>query len=95
MTGGQVAPSTQVGSRTLITPYGNLERPLDGCRVAAAVCWATPVSRWSTAHRKQFPRAFKKALNHKGFSFVEVLFQCPVQTGRYVLGSGSPSFNLQ
>jgi 2-oxoglutarate ferredoxin oxidoreductase subunit beta len=94
MTGGQVAPSTQVGSRTQTTPYGNLEKPLDGCKVAIAA-GATMVSRWSTAHPKALSRTFKKAINHKGFSFVEVISQCPVQTGRYILGSGAPSFNLQ
>ncbi|MDI6725921.1 MAG: thiamine pyrophosphate-dependent enzyme [Smithellaceae bacterium] len=94
MTGGQVAPSTEVGSKTQTTPYGNLEKPLDFCRVAIAA-GATMVSRWSTAHPRELSRTFKKALNHKGFSFVEVVSQCPVQTGRYILGSGSPEFNLQ
>jgi 2-oxoglutarate ferredoxin oxidoreductase subunit beta len=94
MTGGQVAPSTQVGSRTQTTPYGNLEKPLDGCKVAIAA-GATLVSRWSTAYPKALTRTFKKAINHKGFAFVEVVSQCPVQTGRYILGSGVPSFNLQ
>ena len=94
MTGGQVAPSTQVGSRTQTTPYGNLEKPLDGCKVAIAA-GATMVSRWSTATPKALSRTFKKAINHKGFAFVEVISQCPVQTGRYILGSGDPPFNLQ
>jgi 2-oxoglutarate ferredoxin oxidoreductase subunit beta len=94
MTGGQVAPSTQLGSRTQTTPYGNLEKPLDGCKVAMAA-GATMVSRWSTAHPKVLTRTFKKAINHKGFAFVEVVSQCPVQAGRYILGSGAPQFNLQ
>ncbi len=94
MTGGQVAPSTGVGSRTQTTPYGNLEKPLDGCKVAMAA-GATMVSRWSTAHLKALSRSFQEAITHKGFSFVEVISQCPVQTGRYILGSGAPQFNLQ
>ncbi len=94
MTGGQVAPSTQVGSRTQTTPYGNLEKPLDGCKIAAAA-GATFVSRGSTAYPKALTRIFKKAVTHKGFSFVEVVSQCPVQTGRYIHGSGAPQFNLQ
>ncbi|HSR13673.1 MAG TPA: thiamine pyrophosphate-dependent enzyme [Thermodesulfobacteriota bacterium] len=94
MTGGQVAPSTQVGARTQTTPYGNLEKPLDGCKVAMA-CGATMVSRWSTAQPKVLTRTFKAAMEHKGFSFIEVISQCPVQTGRYILGSGAPQFNLQ
>jgi len=94
MTGGQVAPSTQVGARTQTTPYGNLEKPLDGCKVAMAA-GATMVSRWSTAHSKPLTHAFKAALNHKGFSYVEVISQCPVQTGRYILGSSAPQFIFQ
>jgi 2-oxoglutarate ferredoxin oxidoreductase subunit beta len=94
MTGGQVAPSTAFGSRTQTTPYGNIEKQLDGCKVAIA-CGATMVSRWSTAHPKQLVKAIKKAISHKGFSYVEIISQCPVQTGRYLLGSGSPQFNLQ
>ena len=26
---------------------------------------------------------------------MEIISQCPVQTGRYILGSGAPQFNLQ
>jgi 2-oxoglutarate/2-oxoacid ferredoxin oxidoreductase subunit beta len=94
MTGGQVAPSTPFNGKTQTTPYGNVEKKLDGCRVAIAA-GATHVSRWTTAHPKQLVKAFKKAINHKGFSYIDVISQCPVQTGRYLLGSGSPQFNLQ
>jgi 2-oxoglutarate ferredoxin oxidoreductase subunit beta len=94
MTGGKVAPSTAFGSKTQTTPYGNVENKLDGCKVAIA-CGATMVSRWTTAHPKQLIKAIKKAIAHKGFSYVEIISQCPVQTGRYLLGSGSPQFNLQ
>lgn len=94
MTGGQVAPSTPFMARTQTTPYGSVENKLDGCKVAIA-CGATHVSRWTTAHPKQLTKAIKKAIGHKGFSYVEIISQCPVQTGRYLLGSGSPEFNLK
>jgi 2-oxoglutarate ferredoxin oxidoreductase subunit beta len=94
MTGGQVAPSTPFMAKTQTTPYGSVENRLDGCRVSIAA-GATMVSRWTTAHPKQLIKALKKAINHKGFSYVEIISQCPVQTGRYLLGSGSPQFNLQ
>jgi 2-oxoglutarate/2-oxoacid ferredoxin oxidoreductase subunit beta len=94
MTGGQVAPSTPFRGKTQTTPYGSVENRLDGCRVSLAA-GATMVSRWTTAHPKQLIKALKKAINHKGFSYIEVISQCPVQTGRYLLGSGSPQFNLQ
>ncbi len=34
---------------------------------------ATHVSRWSTAHPKALIRTFENAINHKGFSFVEII----------------------
>jgi 2-oxoglutarate ferredoxin oxidoreductase subunit beta len=80
MTGGQVAPSTPFQGKTQTTPYGSVEGRLDGCKVAIAA-GATHVSRWSTAHIKQLTKAIKKAINHKGFSYIEVVSQCPVQTG--------------
>lgn len=94
MTGGQVAPSTPFQGKTQTTPYGSVEGRLDGCKVAIAA-GATHVSRWTTAHIKQMTKAIKKAISHKGFSYIEIISQCPVQTGRYLLGSGSPEFNLK
>jgi len=94
MTGGQVAPSTPFQAKTQTTPYGSVENKLDGCKVAIA-SGATFVSRWTTAHPKQMVKTLKKAIAHKGFSYVEIVSQCPVQTGRYLLGSGSPEFNLK
>lgn len=34
----------------------------------------------------------EKAILHKGFSFVEVMTQCPTQAGRNIYGSGDPAF---
>ena len=45
MTGGQVAPTTPLQAVATTTPYGNLERQLNGCKVAIAA-GATMVSRW-------------------------------------------------
>ena len=51
---------------------------------------ATYVARWTTAHPTQITRALKEAINHKGFSFIEILSQCPTQSGRLIWGSGDP-----
>jgi 2-oxoglutarate ferredoxin oxidoreductase subunit beta len=90
MTGGQAAPTSPLHATTQTTPYGNPEMPLDGVNLAIAA-GATFVSRWSTAHPRQLTRALKNAMKHRGFAYVEVIAQCPVQTGRYVMGSGQPS----
>ncbi|HEX9016566.1 MAG TPA: 2-oxoacid:ferredoxin oxidoreductase subunit beta, partial [Chloroflexota bacterium] len=56
---------------------------------------ATYVARWTTAHPVQITRAFKEAINHKGFSFIEILSQCPTQTGRLIHGTGDPVENFR
>jgi len=81
MTGGQVAPTTPQGVRTATTPEGNAEPAFDLCRLVQAA-GATFVARWTTAHPRQLTAAVKAALVHRGFAFVEVLSQCPVQYGK-------------
>ena len=82
MTGGQVAPTTPFQMRTVTTPYGNPEHPFDLCRLVTAA-GATYVARWTTAHPRFITRSVIRALNHRGFSFVEVMSQCPVQFGKW------------
>jgi len=81
MTGGQVTPTTPLGARTATTPEGNLESPFDLCRLVAAA-GATYVARHSVYHIRALIRILKRALQHKGFAFVEVLSPCPTQYGR-------------
>jgi len=81
MTGGQVAPTTPLGLTTVTTPYGNAENPFDICELIKGA-GATFVARWTTYHPRQMEKTIKKAIQKKGFSFVEVLSQCPVEFGR-------------
>ncbi len=82
MTGGQVAPTTPVGVKTATTPHGNPERPFDLCRLVEAA-GASCVARWSSAHPRQITKAVLKGFQHSGFSFIEVMSQCPVQYGKW------------
>jgi 2-oxoglutarate/2-oxoacid ferredoxin oxidoreductase subunit beta len=81
MTGGQVAPTTPQGVRTVTTPNGNPEGSFDLCKLVEAA-GATYVARWTTAHLRQITRAVIQAMQHRGFSFIEILSQCPVQYGK-------------
>jgi len=81
MTGGQVAPTTPFGSRTTTTPYGSFEHPLDAARLAAAA-GACYVARWTTAQPKELKESIKKAINMKGFRFIEATSQCQTAYGR-------------
>jgi len=87
MTGGQVAPTTPIGLRTMTSPYGNIENDFDISGLATAA-GATYVARWTVIQTRQITKSVRKALEHRGFSFIEVVSHCPVQFGRKT-GMGS------
>ncbi|MEM3703051.1 MAG: thiamine pyrophosphate-dependent enzyme [Candidatus Bathyarchaeia archaeon] len=93
MTGGQVAPTTPSAVRTSTTPYGNIERIFDLCKLAETA-GATYVCRWTTAHSRSLINAIKKGLEHKGFALIEIVSQCPTYFGRYALGFTEPERHL-
>ncbi len=81
MTGGQVAPTTPFGAKTTTTPYGNFEYPLDVTKLMVA-SGASYAARWTTAHGEKLKEAMKKALQTRGFAFVEAASPCPTAFGR-------------
>ncbi len=81
MTGGQIAPTTSHGERTVTSPYGNPESPFDTVKLVTAA-GATYVARWTTNHPLELARSIREAIQHPGFSFIEVLSQCPTQQRR-------------
>jgi len=87
MTGGQMAPTTPRGLRTVTSPYGNIEDPFDISGLAMAA-GASFVARWTTYHARNITGTMKRAIQHRGFSFIEIVSQCPVQFGRRT-GMGS------
>ena len=90
MTGGQKSPSTPKGSVTKTSPFGSIDKPIDGCRLAMTM-GAAYVARWTTAHPVQLEKAIAEGIAHQGFSFIEVLCQCPVQAGKTVYGEKDPA----
>ena len=94
MTGGQVAPTTAAGLYTTTTPRGNMERPFDVCKLVETA-GGTYIARWTTAQPTAMISAIKKGLMHRGFSFIEVVCQCPTIFGRYALGMLDPVKNLE
>lgn len=83
MTGGQVAPTTPYKIKTSTTPYGNIERPFNLSALAIAA-GATFVAHWTTYHPRSLTKSIEKAIDHQGFSFIEVTSQCPVQYGKAI-----------
>jgi len=80
MTGGQVAPTTPLGLNTVTTPFGNAENPFDICKLVGAP--APPSWRAGPPTTAADRQDRKKAIQKKGFAFVEVISQCPVEFGR-------------
>jgi 2-oxoglutarate ferredoxin oxidoreductase subunit beta len=88
MTGGQVSPTTPLGMRTTTTPYENVEHPFKIADIVAAA-GGSYVARWTTYHPFQLMESMQNAINKKGFSFVEIISQCPVSYGK-MIGLGDP-----
>lgn len=88
MTGGQVAPTTPTGGRASTAPTGNQEPAFDACRLLEAA-GATFVARTTLYEPPVVAEIVAEAITHRGFSFVELISDCPVYYGRYNdLGEG-------
>ena len=88
MTGGQVAPTTLIGQKSLTTPDGrsaeNEGYPLHICEMLATLEAPVHIERVGLGSAKeivQATRAIKKAVENQvrglGFSLIEVLSPCP------------------
>ena len=88
MTGGQFSPTTPRGAFTMTSQLGHIEYPFDLCELTAT-CGATYVARWTTLQIRPLINSIKKGIQKKGFSFIEVISQCPTQYGkRNKIGNG-------
>lgn len=94
MTGGQIAPTSPLATKASTTPYGSSEQPFNLANLVDA-CGAVFVARWTTYHVHQLTRTITKALNTKGFSFVEIIAPCPtLHLRRNKLGDGLKMMQL-
>ncbi|MGE4268547.1 MAG: 2-oxoacid:ferredoxin oxidoreductase subunit beta [Deferribacterales bacterium] len=81
MTGGQYSPTTPKGARATTAPYGNSDNQFDIAHLAIGA-GATFVARTTTYHAVPMEKLMKQALEHKGFSIVEIIAGCPTGYGR-------------
>jgi len=81
MTGGQVSPTTPVGSFASTAPFGNLEQPFNISGLAEAA-GASFVARSTAFHATQLEGYIKRALLKPGFAVVEAMSPCPTVYGR-------------
>jgi 2-oxoglutarate ferredoxin oxidoreductase subunit beta len=82
MTGGQVGPTTPHDARAVTTQYGNFEYPFNLPYLAAA-SGASYVARWTVLHARRLEWSLREALQHPGFSFVEVIAPCSTAYARW------------
>ena len=81
MTGGQLAPTTPIGSRTTTSLDGSEENAFDTVALALAA-GATFVARTTTFDMQEMPLYIEQAILHPGFAVVEIITQCPTYFGR-------------
>jgi len=81
MTGGQFSPLSGSGVKATTAPYKTIDNEFDVVQLAVAA-GATFVARSTAFHAKESTDFLKKAIQHKGFSVVEIISQCPTHYGR-------------
>lgn len=81
MTGGQGSPTTPGSAFSTTTPYGNVEKHFEPADLAAAA-GATFVGRITVYHTPQMEKMIMDAIQHRGFSMIEVMSNCHTYFGR-------------
>lgn len=76
LTTGQSSPTTKQGTKTRSTPQGVVETEINPLAISIA-SGATFIARAYAGLAKQMNDMFALALNHSGFSIVDVLQPCP------------------
>ncbi|MHC4196741.1 MAG: thiamine pyrophosphate-dependent enzyme [Planctomycetota bacterium] len=82
MTGGQVSPTSKKDAKTITSPDGCQDTPINvQAIIKAHNCF---YARSSTFHLKHLKKSIVAALRHPGFAFVDVVCQCIVNNGRRI-----------
>ena len=75
LTKGQYSPTSPTGFQAGSTPYGNIEQPLNPLAMLIAY-GATFVAQGYSGKPKELTDIITKAIEHKGFAFVNVISPC-------------------
>jgi 2-oxoglutarate ferredoxin oxidoreductase subunit beta len=81
LTGGQLAPTTPLGRRSTTSLHGSIEPAFDLVKLALGA-GAGFVARTTSFDHRQMLDLMSRALQHRGFSFVDILTSCPTYFGR-------------
>jgi 2-oxoglutarate ferredoxin oxidoreductase subunit beta len=77
LTKGQYSPTSRTGMKTKSTPDGSIDYPVDPIKFALGAS-ATFVARTVDVDAKHLQQTLRRAHEHKGTAFVEILQNCPV-----------------
>lgn len=80
LTKGQAAPTTPLGDKTKSTAYGNPEAAVDPCALAISF-GASWVGRSFSGDVKGSTELMKKAIDHRGFAFLNIISPCVTWRG--------------
>ncbi len=75
LTTGQTSPTSRIGMKTKSMPFGNVDAPVNPISLALAA-GATFVARGFSGDQKHLVEILSKAIQHKGFSFIDVFSPC-------------------
>lgn len=75
LTTGQTSPTSRIGMKTKSMPHGSIEAPINPISLALAA-GATFVARGFSAEQKHLTELIKQAIQHKGFSFIDIFSPC-------------------
>jgi 2-oxoglutarate ferredoxin oxidoreductase subunit beta len=81
LTNSQTSPTTPKGMWTVSQKAGNIDPTFDTCNLAIAA-GASFVARETMLDPKKLEKVLIKAMEHKGFSMMEVLSNCHINLGR-------------
>jgi 2-oxoglutarate ferredoxin oxidoreductase subunit beta len=77
LTKGQYSPTSRSGMKTKSTPDGSIDHPVDPIAFALGA-GATFVARTIDVDAQHLQEVLRRAFEHKGTAFVEILQNCPV-----------------
>lgn len=77
LTKGQTSPTSEFGKKTRSTPFGSIEQPIHPVSFAVAA-EATFVARTVDTEPAHLQETLRRAAQHKGTAFVEILQNCNI-----------------
>ena len=83
LTGGQTGPTTPQGTKTLSSPIGNPNTPINLQGLVRSSPHAL-YAKTTVYHQQHLRTAISEAVRHDGFSFVDITSQCIENNGRRI-----------